>query len=76
MKILFKILFLIFLSLMITSCTNKKTIIIDGHTYIQLSAGKTNDNGINDVELWQRIGITNKYYTPSIDGKFMMPIMK
>jgi hypothetical protein len=67
---------LIILSLIITSCANKKTIILDGHTYTQIRVGKTNDNGIIDIELWQRNEITNKYYTPSLNKKYMVPITK
>jgi hypothetical protein len=61
---------------LIVGCSNKKTINIDGNTYTLIQAGKTNVNGINDVELWERKGVTNKYYTPSIDGKSMHSIMK
>lgn len=68
-------LFLLIVAL-IVGCSNKKTINIDGNTYTLIQAGKTNVNGINDVELWERKGVTNKYYTPSIDGKSMHSIMK
>jgi len=76
MKIIRSLLLLILTSIIFASCTNKKTIIVDGHTYIQLSTSKTNDNGTIDVELWQRYEVTNKYYTLSLDGKSMVPIMK
>jgi len=70
-----KILLLITMALLF-GCANKKTINIDGHTYTLVRAGQTNANGINDVELWERKGVTNRYYTPSIDGKSMHSIMK
>lgn len=60
----------------LSGCANKKTISIDGQTYTFVSAGKTNANGINEVELWERKGVTNRYYTPSLDGKRMHSIMK
>jgi hypothetical protein len=70
-----KILLLITMAFLF-GCNNKKIISIDGHTYTLIRAGQTNANGINDIELWERKGVTNRYYTPSIDGKFMHPIMK
>ena len=70
-----KILLLITMAFLF-GCNNKKTINIDGHTYTLIRAGQTNANGINDIELWERKGVTNRYYTPSVDGKFMHSIMK
>jgi hypothetical protein len=70
-----KILLLITAALLF-GCSNEKTINIDGHTYTLIRAGQTNANGINDIELWERKGVTNRYYTPSLDGKSMHSIMK
>lgn len=69
------ILFLLIAAL-ITGCSNKKTINVNGQTYTLIRVGKINANGINDLELWQLKGITNRYYTPSLDGKDMYLIMK
>lgn len=55
---------------------NKKTIAVDGHSYVFIRAAHTNDNGLVDAELWERVGVTNRYYTPSLDGKSMMPLMR
>ena len=64
------------IAILITGCSNKKTINVNGQTYTLIRAGKTNVNGINDLELWERKGVTNRYYTPSLDGKSMHSIMK
>lgn len=70
-----KILLLITL-VFLFGCSNKKTIKIDGYTYTLIREGQTNANGMNDIELWERKGVTNRYYTPSIDGKSMHAIIK
>lgn len=71
----YKFIILITIALLF-GCTNKKTIKVDGYTYTLISAAYTNSNGISYIELWERKGVTNRYYTPSIDGKFMNSIMK
>ncbi len=69
-------LFFLMIVILFAGCGHKKTINVDGQTYTLISAGKTNVNGINTIELWERKGITDKYYTPSLDHKHMQSIMK
>ena len=57
------------------SIKNYNTRIVDGVKYKLVSPAKTNDNGIIDNELWQKEGVTNRYYTPSLSGNSMLPIM-
>lgn len=64
------------IAFLIAGCSYKKTINVNGQTYTLIRAGKTNVNGINDLELWERKGVTNRYYTPSLDSKSMHSIMK
>lgn len=72
-----KNLFYVFILCVLLGCTeNKKTIIIDNKTYTFIRAAHTNDNGLVDCELWERNGDTNRYYTPSLDGRSMMPLMR
>ena len=78
MKTLFTIICLLFI---LTGCENskienKKTIVVDNQTYILVRPAYINDNGINDAELWEKVGVTNRYYTPSLDGKMMLPLMR
>lgn len=71
-----KKIFLLCTVLFLFGCKHNKTITISGQKYILISPGKTNSNGINDIPLYEKIGVSSSYYTPSIDGKSMVPIMK
>lgn len=56
--------------------TSKRSVVVNGSKYIFVKGATTNKNGVVDVELWEKEGITNKYYTPSLDGNFMNPILR
>lgn len=70
-------LFTIISIILCISCSikNYNTRIVNGVKYKLISPAKTNDNGIIDNELWQKEGVTNVYYTPSLSGSSMLPIM-
>lgn len=59
-----------------TACNSKKHIVVSDKQYTLISAGKTNSNGIVDVPLYKKEGDDSRYYTPSLDGKSMIPFMK
>lgn len=73
-----KILLLSTLLLFIFGCARnlKKNVRFNGQSYNFVSAARTNSNGIITVELWEKSDNTNVYYTPSLDGKNMISIMK
>lgn len=74
-------LFLVILNLLCSGCADKKVIngkciTVDGYKYKLIRVGKPLENYISDAELWERVGVTNRYYTPSADGKTMISIAK
>ena len=73
-----KILLLLLLLTFVFGCATKlkKNVRFDGQSYNFVSAARTNASGIITVELWEKSDNTNVYYTPSLDGKTMISIMK
>lgn len=67
---------LLCISIFFIGCSVNKSITVSGQKYILIKPGKINPNGINDVPLYEKVGVTSRYYTPSLDGKSMVPIMK
>lgn len=55
---------------------SKPTVTIEGHHYVLVRQAHTNANGVVDAELYERLGETNHYYTPSLTGSSMMPLMR
>jgi hypothetical protein len=59
-----------------TSSTEKKTIIVNGAKYTLIRKSSNHDEVVSNVELWEKEGVTNRYYTPSLTGRDMLPILK
>ena len=64
--------------IVMTGCRSENSITknINGSKYTLVRSQKNNENGIIDVELWIKDGVTNRYYTPSLSGFDMIPIAK
>lgn len=58
------------------SSVNEKFITVDGYKYKLIRVSKPLESFISDAELWERVGVTDRYYTPSADGKTMIFISK
>ena len=67
---------ILFTFLAIGCAKTVEPVVIDGHQYILIKPGKHNSDGTSDVPLYQRIGDTNRWYTPSLTGRNMVSIMK
>lgn len=61
------------LCLFCASCEYKR---VNGQKYKLIRKSTTNSDGSVNVELWQKNGVTNYYYTPSLTGNDMIPIMR
>jgi len=70
--------------LFLTSCSvefkasfsSKKTKEIDGVKYTLVRNMSQESEYISNIELWEKEGDTNRYYTPSLTGNYMVPIMR
>jgi hypothetical protein len=59
-----------------TSFSSKKTKEIDGVKYTLVRNASQESEYISNIELWEKEGDTNRYYTPSLTGNYMVPIMR
>lgn len=70
--------------LFLTSCSvefkasfsSEKTKTIDGVKYTLVRKASTDSEYISNIELWEKAGDTNRYYTPSLSGTYMVPIAR
>lgn len=69
--------FLLTFFLIFSGCGHKKTtVVVNDKTYTFVRKSHLYSNGVMDVELWSRKGVTNFYYTPSLTKLDMIPLMK
>ena len=71
-----KIISIVVSIIVLVGCTSNKVLTIDGAKYTLVRHSHTNSNGIVDAALYEKEGVSDKYYTPSITGTYMITLAK